>query len=140
MTNAEMQIPYFGYEIIRGHVLKNILGKEAQQLLYWMGKQVAREYPLETIDAVYDFFQKAGWGNLTLEKQKKDELQFRLEGPFVEARLQHSEETEFRLETGFMARQFEYQNKRITEAFEEIKRRKNYVLITVKWDDQDVTD
>ncbi|MDF2535382.1 MAG: hypothetical protein K0R18_1541, partial [Bacillales bacterium] len=29
---------------------------------------------------------------------------------------------------------------RITEAFEEIKRRKNCVLITVKWDDQDVTD
>lgn len=140
MTNSDMQIPYFGYELIRGHVLKNVLGKEAQQLLYWMGKQIAREYPLETLDTVYDFFQKAGWGNLTLEKQKSDELQFRLDGPFVEARLHHSDETEYRLETGFLARQFEFQNKCITEAFEEIKWKKQYVLITVKWDDQDVTD
>lgn len=52
----EKMIPVFGYELIRDTLLPNVLGEEAPHILYWAGKELARKYPLETLDELADFF------------------------------------------------------------------------------------
>ena len=37
-TITKQKVPVFGYEIIRDHVLSNILGKHENEILYWAGK------------------------------------------------------------------------------------------------------
>lgn len=67
-----------GYEIIRDHVLPGILGKHEDDILYWAGKDVARKFPIFSVDELPDFFAEAGWGTLTPfpGKTSKDEAVF----------------------------------------------------------------
>ena len=41
-------VSLFGHELIRNDLLHELLGKDAPEILYWAGKKLARQYPLET--------------------------------------------------------------------------------------------
>lgn len=93
----------FGYNLIRNEVLKDVLGKEHDQVLYWIGKSLARKYPIETMDELPNFFLKANWGVLTLEKEKRNHYIYFLNGDWM-----GKEDTRcYQLEAGFLAQQFE---------------------------------
>jgi predicted hydrocarbon binding protein len=134
----EKQVPSFGYELLREVLLPDLLGKDTPQLLYWAGKNLARKYPLDTIEMIVDFFTKAGWGHLTLDKDKKDELEFHLTGDLISNRLSSKEPSTFQLEAGFLAQQIQLQKGRLSEAHEQQKNRALKVIFTVKTDKKDI--
>ncbi|WP_409289673.1 YslB family protein [Peribacillus sp. SCS-37] len=134
---AGHDIPAFGYDLIREFLLNELLGKEASQLLYWGGKQLARKFPLQSVEEIIEFFRNAGWGTLTQTKLSKDESLFELSGSTVERRLSINVKCHFQLEAGFLAEQFEIQRKVSTEAIEEPKKRGAKVSFIVKWDTKD---
>jgi predicted hydrocarbon binding protein len=127
----------FGYELIREILLPDLLGKETTPVLYWAGKSLARKYPLETMEEIIAFFEKAGWGTLTIVSEGKNELEFELTSPLIAARFSYKEDCTFQLEAGFLAQQIEQQKKLVTEAYEQQKKRAKKVIFTVKWDRKD---
>ncbi|MFJ7974687.1 YslB family protein [Peribacillus sp. JNUCC 23] len=135
--NTEMHIPIFGYELIREILLNDILGKDSPHVLYWAGKQLARKFPLHNIDETINFFSSAGWGDLTLVKQSKDEIEMTLTGIMVERRFELNTACHFQLETGFLAEQISLQRKFTAEGAEETKRRARRATIFVKLDLKD---
>lgn len=125
-------IPSFGYEIIRDHLIHSILGKHEEDVLYWAGKELARKFPLFSMDETPSFFTEAGWGIITLEKETKDELHYILTTD-DESSL-NIEHRCFRLEAGFLAEQKQRQIGFLTECYEEKQIKKNMIKFTVKWD------
>lgn len=130
----DISISAFGAELLRQVVLPELLGKETASILYWAGKSLARHYPLATLSDVITFFEKAGWGTLSVVEEHKDELHVELSGTIISARLALHEHCTFQLEAGFLAQQIEQQKRFVTEAFEQQKKRENKVLIIIKWD------
>ncbi|SDC25243.1 DUF2507 domain-containing protein [Shouchella lonarensis] len=101
MNNVEEQ--QFAYNLIRNDVLRHILGKEHDALLYWTGKALARTHSLPSQEALPDFFRQAQWGTLQLIKQKRNEYTYLLEGEWM-----GKDDTRcYQLEAGFLAEQFE---------------------------------
>ena len=132
MSNATMKtIPSFGYEILRDGVLRSILGKHEADVLYWAGKEMARKFPLFSIDEAPSFFVQAGWGELMLEKEGKDSYTFTLTG---DPEMLKFDERNFRLEAGFLAEQIQKLNRFLTECHEEVNIKKQFVTFQVKWD------
>lgn len=132
MTTTDIKmIPKFGYELIRDHVLSNILGKHEDDILYWAGKDLARKFPMFTMDETSSFFHEAGWGLLTLERLNKDEAFYVLTGEDDSLQI---EGRCFRLEAGFLAQQQQKLSGYLTECFEEKSTKTNSVQLHVKWD------
>ncbi|MBC1499901.1 YslB family protein [Listeria weihenstephanensis] len=129
-----MMIPIFGYELIRDTLIPNVLGEETPHILYWAGKELARKYPLETMDELADFFEKASFGDLEVSSEKKDEMIISLSGELVALRLNNDANATFKLEAGFIAEQIQHQKRLYTESYEEVDKRKKVVKIIVKWD------
>ncbi|MDG4656583.1 YslB family protein [Ectobacillus antri] len=142
ITDDLIQIPVnaFAYELIREELLPDLMGKEASRILYWAGKNLARKYPVETVEDILAFFEKAGWGTLTIVEQKRREMQLELTGPLVTERYRNKRETTYQMEAGFIAQQLQQQRKVITEAYEEQKKRSNKVLFIVQWDAKDTIE
>lgn len=136
-TNATPTIPAFGYELIREELLPNILGKEASFILYWAGKDLARKHPLESMDEIFEFFSKAGWGVLSIKRESKQELEVELTSPLIAERLKKRDNCSFQIEAGFLAQQIEHHKKVIAEAYEHPKKRAGKVIFTIKWDKKD---
>nr|WP_141432054.1 YslB family protein [Bacillus sp. 03113] len=130
-------VPVFGYELLREVLIPDLLGKDAAEILYWAGKKLARKYPLKSYEEAVHFFQEAGWGQLTLKSEKKNEQEFELEGPIVTKRLSKKEECFFQLEAGFLAQQIEHQKNVVSEGYEQPKKRGGKVQFTIKWDSKD---
>ncbi|MBD8068898.1 YslB family protein [Bacillus sp. PS06] len=122
----------FGYELIREDVLSDLLGKNAPQLLYWAGKNLARKYPLQSIEEIISFFETAGWGTLTVDRMKKNEMECHLTGELIAARIKKNAEHSFQLEAGFLAQQIQQQTNQLTESYEQLKKRALKVIFTVK--------
>lgn len=132
MTADEMKtIPSFGYEIVRDHLLQSILGKHEADVLYWAGKEIARKFPLFSMDEAIPFFKEAGWGDLTLEKETKEEAYYTLAS---EPSLLNIETRCFKLEAGFLAEQMQKNIGFLTECYDEKNTKKNYVQFKLKWD------
>ena len=68
----------FAYELLREELLPDLIGNDLDGILYWSGRNLARKYPLETIEEVIQFFEKAGWGTLSIVEHKRREMQFQL--------------------------------------------------------------
>ena len=49
-------------KLLRDHVLPSILGQHEEDILYWAGKEIARKFPVFTIEELPIFFTEAGWG------------------------------------------------------------------------------
>ncbi|WP_295729928.1 YslB family protein [uncultured Limosilactobacillus sp.] len=102
---------------LRDVILPSILGKETDGILYWIGKDLAREFPVASIDDLVLLTKQLGLGNLQLTKEASLQRTFKLSGPLVEERLAiDKEQTSFTLEAGFIAQELEFQLGTITEA------------------------
>lgn len=134
MTHIHNTVPSFGYEIIRDYLLPSILGKHEKDVLYWAGKDLARKFPCTDIQLIISFFQDAGWGVLTLEKEEKDGYIFHLTN---DADLLKIEERSFRLEAGFIAQQIQALQGCLTECFDEKREKQQQVIFTLKWDQKE---
>lgn len=120
----------FGYDILRDHVLPSILGTHQGDILYWAGKEVARKFPVFSVEELPIFFQEAGWGILSLEKTLKDET-FYIMTIGDELNIQ---DRSFQLEAGFLAEQYQKLNGLLTECYGEAQFKKGRVTFQVKWD------
>ncbi len=124
-------INQFGYELIRNDVLKDILGKEHDSILYWLGKSLARKYPVETNEQLVTFFEKANWGSLKLLKEKKHVKMYELVGQWMGKHDQRC----YQLEAGFLAQQIELSLNLISGATYTVK--KESVVFTIESDRHD---
>ncbi|MFD0768240.1 YslB family protein [Bacillus sp. CGMCC 1.60114] len=127
----------FGYELLREELLPDLIGKELDAILYWAGRNLARKYPLETIDEVIQFFEKSGWGDLTIIEHKRREMQFQLTGALIKERQQQNRHSSYQLEAGFIAEQIQKQRGVIAESYEEQKKRSDSIMFLVQWDIKD---
>ncbi len=119
---------------LRDVILPSILGKEADDMLYWIGKDLAREYPVATHDDLIILTHQLGLGDLQLQRHDKTSQVWRLGGPIVTERIRRDEEqTSFGLELGFLAQEIEFQLGTVAEA-ELSDRHHEYVDITVQND------
>jgi predicted hydrocarbon binding protein len=125
------------YELLREILIPDLLGKELPSILYWSGKNIARKYPLSTIEEIIQFFKDAGWGELAIVDQKSSVLELELVGEFITARNQSRKCSSYQLEAGFIAQQVEHIQQMVTEAYEDQKKRSNKVHFSVKWDKKD---
>ena len=73
---TELTVPAFGYELIREDFIEEILGEDAPSILYWVGKHIARKYPLFSFDEIQEFFLNAGWGTWILLAKRKVKSNF----------------------------------------------------------------
>lgn len=138
MTEKEpLSVPAFGYNLIREDLLKDLLGKDTQDLLYWAGKRLARKYQLTSMEEIYDFFIEAGWGSLRMKSESKNEFQFELESELITDRQKIYPDCSFHLEAGFLAQQVEFQKNVLTEAYEHPHKKNAKIQFTVKWDLKD---
>ncbi|WP_017756048.1 YslB family protein [Calidifontibacillus oryziterrae] len=133
-TLSHLTIPAFGYELIREALLKDLLGKDYSSILYWSGKNLARQMPLQSLDEIISFYKKSGWGNLEIIKERKGEMIFSLKSDWIHNRLQREGEISFHIEAGFLAEQIRNAFGHEAEAMEEQKKKTSEVIITVKWD------
>ncbi|MGX7394947.1 YslB family protein [Carnobacterium mobile] len=129
----------FSYTLIRDALIPNLLGQETNEILYWAGKELARQYPLNNQQDTILFFKKAGFGTLTVDSHHKNKVIFRLSGFVVENRLAMVKEPSFNLEAGFLAEQIQQQESLYTEAIYEIKSKAKSVLITLQQDTKDLS-
>ncbi|MFC2684649.1 MAG: DUF2507 domain-containing protein, partial [Limosilactobacillus oris] len=53
---------------LRDVILPAILGKETDEMLYWIGKDLARQYPVASPADLITLTHQLGLGELTLEK------------------------------------------------------------------------
>ncbi len=133
----EESSPFFGQSLLRDVLLPNLLGSETNEILYWAGKEIARQYPLKTIEDTTLFFERAGFGNLMLDKRDHQTIVYLLTGTSVESRIKAVENLTFNLEAGFLAEQIQQQEGHYTEAFYEVNTKKLTVTITLKKDAKD---
>lgn len=128
----------FGHELIRTELLTNLLGKDAEAILYWAGKELARNHPLTSYEEVVLFFEQASFGTLDRTKEKRSSSTYSLSGKLIDFRLAQKESI-FSLEAGFLAEQMQQINGVYAEAYAEVIKNKT-VLITLKWDNKDLVE
>lgn len=127
----DLNISGAGHDVLRYVGLHDLLGDEALSLLYFMGKNLARKFEINSIDDIYYFFDKMGWGKLELIKEKKKRLTFTLLADSVVHRLKSPIETEFRLEAGFLSESIQLVNGQECECIEEINYKIHQIEFTV---------
>lgn len=125
---------------MRDVILPAILGKETDEMLYWIGKDLARVYPVATTEDLIYLTNQLGFGHLALRKKSSTSQIWRLSGVIVKERIQHDgEETSFGLETGFLAQEVEFQLGTVAEA-KIFDRRRDYIDILVQNDPRTSAD
>lgn len=132
---TDIPVNLFGYELIRTELISNILGKDAEPILYWAGKELARSHPLTSFEEIVYFFDQVSFGSLTRTKEKRSFHEYTLSGKMIELRL-GQEDSLFSLEAGFLAEQMQLITGMYTEGYAE--KTKQHVLITLKWDKKDL--
>lgn len=109
----------FANASMRDILLPLILGKETDGILYWIGKDLAREYPVATPEEITILARQLGFGDLTKDRQRNTTQYWQLRGPEVSDRLSVDDKTEdpsFSLESGFLAQELQFQLGTTTEA------------------------
>ncbi|HLS06362.1 MAG TPA: YslB family protein [Bacillota bacterium] len=130
-TLTELESQTVGYDILRYISLPNLLGKESETILYYMGKNLARSFELNSLDDIHFIFERLGWGYLELLKQRRNSLTFSLMADSVARRLQSSLAQEFRLEAGFLAEATQIIHQANAECVEKINKNIHQVQFKV---------
>lgn len=125
---SDEQIPLFGHYLFRDVLMNELLGKHKEEILYLLGKSLARKFPLQTFDEIGDFFAKSGWGNLILIKEGKKETIYELQSIYQPYKINPG----YELEAGFLAEQHEQKTGHATEVAVTVKKKR--VLFTMKWE------
>ncbi|MDW0110426.1 DUF2507 domain-containing protein [Sporosarcina aquimarina] len=121
----------FGYELLRDHVIPGILGKHEEDILYWAGKDIARKFPLYSIDEIPEFFKEAGWGKLVISSTGKEETDYLLTERIISPATRES----VRLESGFLAQQYQIANGCLTECYGSRNEETGEMILQVRWDE-----
>lgn len=102
---------------LRDVIIPALLGSETDGILYWIGKDLAREYPVATTAELITLTRQLGFGDLTLKKHSATRQVYELAGPLVAERIAlDKEKTSFTLEAGFLAQECEFQLGQVAEA------------------------
>src|SRR5690625_1266317 len=87
-----------GYDVLRYISLPNLLGSETDTVLYFLGKELARSFHLESLEDIYIISEKLGWGKMELLKERKSYLLFTLMSDELVRRIKSPLKLDFRLE------------------------------------------
>ncbi|MEY8294200.1 YslB family protein [Limosilactobacillus caviae] len=129
-----------GVGTMRDVILPAIFGKETDEMLYWIGKDLARVYPVATTEDLIHLTNQLDFGRLALRKKSNTSQVWRLSGVIVKERIQRNEEeTSFGLECGFLAQEIEFQLGTVAEA-KIFDRHRDYVEILIQNDPQNSAD
>lgn len=120
--------PYFQYILIRDFLLSNILGDDTNEILYWSGKELARQFPLTEKDALIASFSHCGFGELSLIKNEKNQTYYQLKGDLIKTRLLN-DDVSFQLEAGYLAEQMNHITGSSCEASVTVTDKKEVLLI-----------
>jgi Protein of unknown function (DUF2507). len=101
--------------VLRDVLIPAVLDKETDGILYWAGKDLARQFPVESTSSIVALFDQLGFGHLKLKKQTSKQQIWLLDGQLVTDRLTLPRPN-FTLEAGFLAQQIELQTNATTEA------------------------
>lgn len=124
-----------GHDILRYISLPNLLGNEAETILYYMGRNLARSFEITSVDDVHFLFEKLGWGYLDLVKQRKNSFTFSLMADALARRLNLDLAKEFRLEAGFLAESMYILYSKKCECIEKINKNIHQVQFKVIFTD-----
>lgn len=127
-----MSQPTFAIELLRDYVLTDLLGDDYAQIIYWSGKRVARKFPVMPDDELSVFFAEAGWGQLTLLKEKGNKFVYELIPP---PSTQQKATGYFQLEAGFLAEQIAGRFQCVAEGYADVTRKA--IHVTVQLDRKD---
>ena len=129
-----------GAATLRDIIIPALLGTETEGILYWIGKDLAREYPGATEEELIVLTNQLGMGELSLKKRSATQQIWELGGPIVDERLTLDKETtSFALEAGFLAQEIEFQLGSVAEA-EVQERGRHTATFLVQNDPQDTSD
>src|SRR5699024_408896 len=120
-----------GYDVLRYISLPELLGSESNTLLYFMGRNLARKLDIKAIEDISYIFEKLGWGEIELVKEKRRELFFHLMADSVIQSLKSPFDAEFRLESGFLVETIQIIKGTECECTEEINRKNHQIDIRV---------
>lgn len=124
-----------GQDILRYIGLPSMLGHEKNDILYFFGRNFARQFDITEMDDIDYIFQKLNWGNIELIKVKKHQLTFHLMADVIAQRLALPVDPEFRIEAGFIAEIVQKLNNRPCECMESVNKRLFRVEFTVHFTD-----
>ncbi|WP_134992226.1 DUF2507 domain-containing protein, partial [Oenococcus oeni] len=62
----------FSLALLRDGILNDILDDDANDILYYAGKEVARQFYTKTLNGIQEFFSAAGWGDIQISSQKEN--------------------------------------------------------------------
>lgn len=127
-----MSQPIFAIELLRDYVLTDLLGEDYAQVIYWSGKRVARKFPTMSNEELSAFFMEAGWGQLTLLKERGNKFTFELIPPPA---TQAKTTGYYQLEAGFLAEQVSGRFRCVAEGYADPSSKA--VQITVQLDRTD---
>ena len=82
-----------GAATLRDIIIPALLGTETEGILYWIGKDLAREYPVATEEELIVLTNQLGMGELSLKKRSATQQIWELGGPIVDERLTLDKET-----------------------------------------------
>ncbi|HLR42672.1 MAG TPA: DUF2507 domain-containing protein [Pseudogracilibacillus sp.] len=109
-----------GYDILKYVSLPNVFGAEKEAIMYYVGRDLARNIEMRSMDDLLYLFDKFRWGKLELIKQKKNEMTFHLMSDDIVHRLRSPLEVDFRLEAGFLAEAIQRLYERHSECTEKV--------------------
>lgn len=132
---------FFGQAILRDFLIPDILGEDTSLILYWAGKRLAQQFPLENTADLPLFFQLANWGILTITDAKPNHVTYTLSGKIISSRLSREQKqpVTFQLEAGFIAQTIE-QNEHIVAEANATSKNKQTVEILMQSDPNDVVN
>lgn len=109
-----------GYDVLKYVSLPNVFGAENEAIMYYVGRDLARNIEMRSVDDLMYLFDKFRWGKLELIKQRKNELTFHLMSDDIVHRLRSPFEVDFRLEAGFLAEAIQRLFERYSECTEKV--------------------
>ena len=120
-----------GYDILRYIGLPDVLGEQSETILYFLGRQLARKFDIQSLEELIEIYQLMDWGKLDLVKKKKKEWIFHLMSDSGFLRLKASFPVDFRLEAGFLAEALQNLKQVECECTEDINKRIHLVKFSV---------
>lgn len=112
-----------GHDILRYVSIPGFLGQEKNAILYFIGRNLARQINITKNEDLFYLFEKFRWGTLDLVKDRRRTLTFHLMSDDVAKRLLSPLKTDYRLEAGFIAEAIEKIYGRKCECTETINER-----------------
>jgi len=92
-------------EVLRDALIPKLLGDDSSGILYWAGKDLARQFRVANDDDLITFFEQTGWGHLIIVETSDELITYELTGEPVARRSATLDDPDFMLETGFLAEQ-----------------------------------